>query len=44
MTLNLASEDFYRSSLLLGISLRLVPTLLTYPAWKTLLVAMVPPA
>jgi len=35
---------FYRSSLLLGISLRLVPTLSTCPAWETLLVAMLPPA
>jgi hypothetical protein len=39
MTLHPASEEIYRSSLLLGISLRLVPTLLTYPAWETLLVA-----
>jgi len=44
MTLRPTSEEFYRSSLLLGISLRLVPTLLTCPAWETLLVAMLPPA
>ena len=44
MTLLPASEDFCRSSLLLGISLRLVPTLLTCPAWETLLVAKLPPA
>jgi len=44
MTLLLASEEFYQSSLLLGISLHLVPTLLTYLAWETLLVAMLPPA
>jgi hypothetical protein len=44
MTPRPASEEFYRSSLLLGISLRLVPTLLTCPAWETLLLAMLPPA
>jgi len=44
MTLRPASEEFYRRSLLLGISLRLIPTLLTCPAWETLLVAMLPPA
>jgi hypothetical protein len=32
MTLVPSSEEFYRSFLLLGISLRLVPTLLTCPA------------
>jgi hypothetical protein len=42
MTLRPASEKFYRSSLLVGISLRLFPTLLTCPAWKTLLVATLP--
>jgi hypothetical protein len=42
MTLRPASEEFYRNSLLLGTSLRLVPTLLTCPAWETLLVAMLP--
>ena len=42
MTVRPASEEFYRSSLLLGISLRLVPTLLNCPAWETLLVAMLP--
>jgi hypothetical protein len=45
MTLLPASEEFfYQSSLLLGISLRLVPTSLTCPAWETLLVAKLPPA
>jgi len=45
MTLLPASEEFfYRSSHLLGISLRLVPTLLTCPAWETLLVAKLLPA
>ena len=44
MTLRPASEEFYRRSLLLGISLHLVPTLLTCPAWETLLVEMLPPA
>jgi len=38
------SEKFYRNSLLLGISFRLVPTLLTCLAWETLLVAMLLPA
>ena len=44
MMLRPASEEFYRSSLLLGISLRLVPTLVACPAWENLLVAMLPPA
>jgi hypothetical protein len=44
MMLLLSSEVFYQSYLLLGISLRLVPALLTCPAWVTLLVAMLPPA
>ena len=44
MTLLPASEEFDRSSLPLGISLRLVPTLLTCPAWEILLVAVLPPA
>ena len=44
MTLLSASGEFYRSSLLLRISLRQVPTLLTCPAWETLLVAILPPA
>jgi hypothetical protein len=39
-----ASEEFYRSSLLLSISLQLVPTILTCLAWETLLVTMLPPA
>ena len=43
MSLCPASEGFYRSSLLLGICLRLVPTPLTCPAWETLLVAVLPP-
>ena len=43
MTLRPTSEAFYRTSLL-GISVRLVPALLTCPAWETLLVAMLPPA
>jgi hypothetical protein len=44
-TLLPAPENFfYQSSLLLGISLRLVPTLLTFLACETLLVAMPPPA
>jgi hypothetical protein len=38
-----ASEEFYQSYLLLGISLHLAPNLLTCPAWETLLVAMLPP-
>jgi hypothetical protein len=42
MTLRPASEEFYQSSLLLGISVHLVPTLLTCPGWETLLVAMLP--
>jgi hypothetical protein len=44
MMLRPASEEFYRSALLLDISLRLVPTLLTCPALETLLVAMLPTA
>jgi hypothetical protein len=43
MTLVPSSEEFYLSFLLLGISLRLVRTLLTCPAWETLLVAMLLP-
>jgi len=43
MTLRPASEELYRTSLLLGISVRLDPTLLTCPAWEALLVAMLPP-
>jgi len=43
-TLLPASEEFYRSSLLISISLRLVPALLTCPAWETLLVAVLSPA
>jgi hypothetical protein len=39
-----ASEEFYRSSLFLGISLCLVPSLLMCSAWETLLVAMLPTA
>jgi len=42
MTLRPVSEEFYRSSFLLGISLHLVPTLLMCLAWETLLVAMLP--
>jgi len=42
MMLRLASEEFYRNSLLLGISVHLVSTFLTSPAWETLLVAMLP--
>ena len=41
MMLHPASEEFYRSPLLLGICL---PTVLICPAWETLLVAMLPPA
>jgi hypothetical protein len=44
MMLHPASDEFYRSSLLLGMCLHLVPTLLTCLAWETLLVAMQPPA
>jgi len=44
MTLRPASEEFYQSSLLLGISLRLDPTPLIYPAWETLLVSLLPSA
>ena len=44
LTLRPASEELSPSSLLLGTSLRLVPTPLTCPAWETLLVAMLPPA
>jgi hypothetical protein len=40
MSLLPASGSFYWISHLLDISLRLVPTLLTCPAWETLLVAM----
>jgi hypothetical protein len=36
-------RNFYRSFLLLDISLRMVPTLWTCPAWETLLVAMLLP-
>jgi len=43
MMLRPASEEFYRSSRILGIFFRLVPTILTCPAWETLLVAMLPP-
>ena len=43
MTLRPGSEEFHRSSLLVGISLRLVPNLLACPAWETLLVATLPP-
>jgi len=42
MMLRLASEEFYRNSLLLGISVHLVSTFLTSPVWETLLVAMLP--
>jgi hypothetical protein len=44
MTLLPSSEEIYRSFLLLGISVRVVPTILTCPAWDTLLVTMLPPA
>jgi len=44
MTLRPASEEFYRSYLLLVISLRLGPTLLSCPSWGTLPVAMLLPA
>ena len=40
MVLHPTSEEIYRSSLLLGISLHLVPTLLTCPARETLLVTI----
>jgi hypothetical protein len=40
MTLCLTSEEFYQSSLLLGLSLCLVPALFICLAWETLLVAM----
>jgi len=42
MTLRPASEEFYQSSLLLSLSLCLVRTRLTCPAWETLPVAMLP--
>jgi hypothetical protein len=42
MTLLPSSAVFYRSYLLLGISVRLVSTPLACPAWDTLLVAMLP--
>jgi len=44
MMLRPVLKEFYRSSLLLCISLRLFPILLTCPAWATMLVAMLPPA
>jgi hypothetical protein len=36
-------RNLYRSFLLLGTYLRLVPTLLISPPWETLLIAMLPP-